>query len=247
MPLQIPFKECFTEFMGVFTLVFFGGWSVVLIANGKIDLISVSMVHSIALGIFIWCGGAYSGCHFNPAVSTALLVTKRLDSVKYTHYVASQFIGSLTAAIFLYITVPEPLYSISFSNGAGLGSPHFNYSYSFVSGIIMEAIGTFILMFVVCCLVDQNKAPQYSMVIGFVVGLCILAIGEVTGSSVNPFRYIGPALLSGCLWDCFIYLFAPLVGSVGAVMLYDHLFALSDEEKEDIKKKNEYANNFRLD
>lgn len=247
MSTPIPFRECFTEFMGVFTLVFFGGWSVILAVNEQIDLVAVSMVHAIALGVFIWCGGAYSGCHFNPAVSTALLATNRIDINKYTHYVASQFVGSLGAALFLYFTVPEPLYSVAASKGAELGSPHFNYGYSALTGILMEAIGTFILMFVVCCLVDQNKAPQYSMVIGFAVGLSILAIGEVTGSSVNPMRYLGPAILSASIWDCYIYIIGPVLGSVGAIHLYDNFFALSSGEKEDIARRNEYAKRIKLE
>ena len=116
-----------------------------------------------------------------------------------------------------------------------------------MTGMVMEAVGTFILMFVVLCLVDQSKAPQYSMVIGFVVGLDILAIGEITGSSVNPFRYAGPALVSGRIGDAFMYLVAPCIGSVIAAFVHDGAFALTEGEKEDIRRKNEYAKSVKID
>ena len=234
MGSSFTFRECFSEFIGVLTLVYFGGWSVILVVNEKIDLLSVAMVHSITLGLYIWAGGAYSGCHFNPAVTFAFFVGKKIDTLKLTFYVVSQFCGSYIAACMLYYTIPEVLYLTSFDKGAELGSPHMNPEHYLITGFILEAFGTFILQFIICCLADQGKAPSYSFVIGFGIAVSVFSIGGITGASINPFRYLGPALLSLQLHDSPVYIFGPLLGSAGAMLLYERVFAMSDFEKKEL-------------
>ena len=229
------FRECFSEFIGVFTLVYFGGWSVILVVNEKIDLLSVAMVHSITLGLYIWAGGAYSGCHFNPAVTFAFFVGKHIDSLKMTFYVVSQFCGSYMAAVVLYYTIPEVLYLTSYDKGAELGSPHMNPEFYGLTGFIMEIMGTFVLQFIICCLASQGNAPGYAFVIGFGIAISVFSIGGITGASINPFRYLGPALLSMQLSDAWIYLIAPLIGSAAAMILHQKVFELSDWEKAEIE------------
>ena len=236
------FRECFSEFMGVLTLVYFGGWSVILVVNEKIDLLSVAMVHSITLGLYIWAGGAYSGCHFNPAVTFAFFIGKHIDALKLTFYVVSQFCGSYLAAVMLYYTIPEVLYLTSYDKGAELGSPHMNPEYYSITGFIMEAAGTFVLQFIICCLASQGNAPGYSFVIGFGIAISVFSIGGITGASINPFRYLGPALLSMQLNDSWIYLIAPLFGSARAMILHQKVFELPDSEKAELEAEQLKAN-----
>lgn len=236
MASGFAFRECFAEFMGVFALVFFGGWATVLVVNEKIDLQSVALVHSFSIGIFMWVGGSFSNCHFNPAISLAFFAVKKIDAIKLLFYVISQFIGSYIGALLIYYTLPETLYTVAYDKNAELGCPHLNNSFKAINGFIMETVGAFIVTFVFACLADQDKTPHYSLVIGFATGLSYLSIGELSGASANPFRYFGPALLSTYLWDSYIYLIVPFLGSLLAVAVYEYIFALSDSEKAEQNK-----------
>ena len=242
MSSGFSFGECFAEFLGVFTLVLFGGWAIVLCVNDRIDTLEVAMVHSFAIGIFMWTGGAYSKCHFNPAISVAFFAVKKIDAVKLIFYIVSQFIGSYMGGLIVYYTLPETLYSRAYENYSVIGCPHLNNTYKGFTALLMETVGTFLITLVFACLADQNKTPYYSLIIGFSTGLSYLTAGVSNGASVNPFRYLGPALLTFTLWDSYIYVIVPFLGSLAAIAVYEYIFALSDKEKAEYerleKKKN---------
>ena len=231
MASTFSFRECFAEFMGVLTLVFFGGWATVLIVNDKLDLLDVALVHSLSIGIFMWAGGAFCKGHFNPAISMASFAVGNIDGLKLVFYIVSQFIGSYVGALLIYYTLPETLYTEAFDNYAEIGCPRLNNTYKGFTALLMEAIGAFIITLVYACLHDQSKTPYYSLIVGLATGISYLTAGENTGPSVNPFRYLGPALLTFNLWDSYIYVIVPFLGSLAAVAAHDYIFALSEKEK----------------
>lgn len=241
MASAFAFRECFAEFMGVLTLVFFGGWSIVLVINDKIDLNSVALVHAFAIGIFMWVGHSHAHCHFNPAISIAFFAIKKIDALKLLFYIVAQFVGSYIGALLVYYTLPESLYTIAYDRNAELGCPHLNNTFKAFAALIMETIGTFIVTFAFVCLAERGKMPFYSLVIGFATSLAYLASGELHGPSVNPFRYLGPALLSFNLWDSYIYLIVPLLGALAAVALHEYVFVLSDSEKAEQRRLEQAA------
>lgn len=238
MATGFAFRECFAEFMGVLTLVFFGGWATVLVINDKSDLQGVAMVHAFAIGIFAWAGQAYSKCHFNPAISLGFFAVKKINGMKLVFYVTSQFIGSYVGALLVYYTLPESLYTTAYDKRAELGCPHLNNTFKAFTALTLELIGSFTATLVFVSLADQGKMPFYGPAVGFATALCYYASNELSGPSVNPFRYLGPALLTFDLIDSYMYLIVPLLGALAAVAMYEYVFALTDSEKAAIERKH---------
>ena len=236
MSSTFAFRECFAEFMGLLTLVFLGGWASVLAANQVINLEEVAIVHGLTIGIFMWCGAAYSKCHFNPAISIAFFAVKKINSIKLIFYVVSQFLGSYMGGLLVYYTLPNALYTEAFDNYAEIGCPLLHNTYRGFTALFMEVLGAFLVTLVFVCLAEQGKAAYFSLVIGFTTGLFYLTTGEMTGASINPFRYLGPALLIFNIYDSYIYVIVPFLGSLAAIAVHEYIFALSEKEKAQQRK-----------
>ena len=214
-------KKYFAECLGTLVLVVFacgaaivtgcgtpeGGMAAYLTTALAFGLVIVAMAYSI---------GNVSGCHINPAVSIAMLVSGKMNAKDFAGYVVAQFIGAiLGAAILAYI----------FGTGGGFGTNGL-YEGDVVKSLIIEVILTFV--FVIAILGVTSKT-QNGAVAGIVIGLSltlvhILGIG-LTGTSVNPARSFGPALLKGgeALANVWVFIVAPLVGGVLAALAYRFL------------------------
>lgn len=59
---EFTFRECFTEFLGILCIVYFGGWSVILYTTDKIFVTDVAFIHAFIYGVMIWCGSVHSKC-----------------------------------------------------------------------------------------------------------------------------------------------------------------------------------------
>ena len=215
------FGECFYEMAGVAALVFLGGWACILAANSKADLLGVALVHSIGLALFIWCGAAHSGCHFNPAVTFGLVLSGKCEASKGVFYVAFQAAGSFLGGGLVAFTCPRELAE---RTGFDLGAPHLNPSFGLPTGMVLEMFGTFLLVLVVLSLAGEGQAAPFAWCIGLTVGVDILCFGPITGTGVNPFRSPGPALLSLKLRDGAVYLVTPFIGAALAATVHRKLF-----------------------
>lgn len=90
--------------------------------------------------------------------------------------------------------------------------------------MVLEMLVSFVLAFVYFSLSNQEGSTS-AFPLGFCLGFAILCIGNITGGSVNPFRYLGPALLSLNLHDAHVYIIGPMIGAIGAGYLYKNVFA----------------------
>jgi len=173
--------------------------------------------------------GNISGCHINPAVSLAFLINGELKLREFCGYVIAQILGALAGAGILKGIFA--LGDISDKTG-GLGSNGLaSLNNSAVAGLLVECILTFI--FVLAILGVTSKKAGHQHIVGLVIGLTlvlvhILGIG-LTGTSVNPARSLGPAVIAaiagdsgpiGCVW---VFLLAPMVGAAIAAILYRFL------------------------
>lgn len=215
-------KKFCAEFIGTFVLVLFacgtaavvgcnstfgGGYLITALAFG---LVIVAMAYSI---------GNISGCHINPAVSIAMWVSGKMKAGEFAGYVASQFLGAIAGAGVLKLIIGE-------KDATGALGSNALYNSDVWMTILIEIILTFV--FVIAILGVTSKVENGN-VAGLVIGLSLTLVHlfgiGLTGTSVNPARSFGPALLAGgeALANVWVFIVAPLVGGVLAAVVYKFL------------------------
>lgn len=211
-------KKYVAEFIGTLVLVLFAcgtaavvgcdpsgsGYLLTALAFG---LVIVAMAYSI---------GNISGCHINPAVSIAMLACKKISLRDFVGYVIAQFLGAIAGAALLMLIVGKE---------SGLGANAL-YNGDVWLSVLIEVILTFVF---VLSILGVTSRQGNSAVSGVVIGLSLTLVHilgiSLTGTSVNPARSFGPALLVGgdalkCVW---VFLLAPLVGGILAALVYQWL------------------------
>jgi MIP family channel proteins len=218
------------EFIGIFALVFVGGASIMAAAmsHNTNGLLVAALAHGIILAIMVTATMRISG-HLNPAVTLGFLVTRRIEPTMAVVYIIAQLLGAAVAAYALKSIFPADI-----AAAARLGGQSIAGDVSAGQAILCEAIATFFLTFVVFGTAVDPAAPKVG---GFAIGLAvtadILAIGPLTGGSMNPARSFGPAVASGVLEGQLIYWIGPIIGSIAAALLYDRLFLRRGKEPVD--------------
>ena len=226
------FKKCIAEFIGTFTLVLVGCGTAMLVGCDAVNGCGYILT-AFAFGLVIvgmaYCVGNVSGCHINPAVSLACLISGRMVISDFIFYVISQVLGAISGAACLKIifslgNVTDKTGGLGSNGLAGVGD-------SAVAGLIVECLLTFIFVLVILGVTDSkyNHGSFGGVVIGFsLVMVHILGIG-LTGTSVNPARSIGPALFAGgaALSSLWVFIVGPFVGAALAALIYK-LFAKKD-------------------
>jgi MIP family channel proteins len=218
------------EFIGIFALVFVGGAAIMAsaLSRNTNGLLVAAMAHGLILAIMVTATMRISG-HLNPAVTIGFLVTRRIEPVMAVVYIIAQLLGATIAAYALKAVFPAEI-----ASAARLGGQSIASDLSMGQAMLCEAIATFFLVFVVFGTAVDPAAPKVG---GFAIGLAvaadILAIGPLTGASMNPARSFGPAIVSGVFEGQAVYWIAPIVGSIAAAMLYDGLFLRRGKEPVD--------------
>jgi aquaporin Z len=215
------------EFVGTFGLMFVGGAAI--INTGGENLIAIALAHGLILAVCISAVMHISGGQLNPAVSIGLAATGKQKWDRCIAFIIAQVAGSVLAAMILKMTfAPEAVETVRL--GATLGG-----STNVMTIVILEIIATFFLMFVILgTAVDPRGVGKNAAVGGFAIGLTvaamILAIGPITGASMNPARSFGPALI-GEHWDLHMwYWIAPIIGALIASFTWK--FAMEDRSSE---------------
>jgi aquaporin Z len=179
----------------------------------------VAIAHGFILSIMITALMRISG-HFNPAVTAGFLVTRRIEPVLAGVYIVAQLLGAMAAAYALKLTMPALLFDATRGGGQSI-----SIDITAAQAFFLEAIATFFLVFVVFGTAVDPQAPKVG---GFAIGLTvmadILAIGPLTGGSMNPARSFGPAVATGIYEGQIVYWTGPIVGGLVAAMIYDALF-----------------------
>jgi len=221
-------KKYLAELIGTFVLVFFGTGSAV-IAGKSIGVLGIALAFGIAVLVMVYAIGSISGCHINPAITLAMLVNGKIGSRDAAIYIVAQCIGAIIASLLLFaIMTGNPAYNIATDglgqNGYGVASPG---GYSLVSGLIAEVILTFIFLMVIFGATSKAAPAGFA---GIAIGLSLTTVHLVgimiTGTSVNPARSLGPALIVGgtALSQLWLFIVAPIIGALIAAMVWKHLF-----------------------
>jgi MIP family channel proteins len=212
-------KHFIAEFIGTFALVFIGSGAIITVqqTGNATGLLQVALAHGLILALMVSAFMNVSGGHFNPAVTTALLVARRITPTAAGVHIVAQLIGALVAAWALKMTMP----SAAFAAVQG-GSQSIALDVTMTQAIGLEAIATFFLMTVIYGTAVNSDAPKIGgLAIGLTIAADILVIGPLTGASMNPARSLGPAVVSGVLAGQVVYWAGPLLGAIAAAMLWE--------------------------
>ncbi len=214
-------KKCIAEFIGTFVLVLFACGTAAVVGcsseNGTGYLLT-ALAFGLVIVAMAYSIGNISGCHINPAVSIAMLISGKMSVTDFIGYLVAQFAGATAGAGVLMALVGKE---------SGLGA---NALYNGDAGIsfLIEVILTFV--FVIAILGVTSKVEN-SSVAGLVIGLSLTLVHilgiSFTGTSVNPARSFGPAILVGgdALAGLWVFILAPLVGGALAAVVYKFLSA----------------------
>ncbi len=206
-------KAYLAEAIGTFALIFVG---VGAINNMNGDLLMVALAHGLTIAVMVSATAAISGGHLNPAVTFGLWVGKKISLPEMLKYWGAQLIGAVLAGI---------IATILFGRGVVVnGTPALRVDW--FSGVAIEAILTFFLVFVVYGTGVDPRGPKIGgLAIGLTVALDIMVGGPLTGAAMNPARAFGPALASQALfYNSFVvhlvYWIGPLFGGGLAGFVY---------------------------
>ena len=230
-----PWKKYFAEFFGTMVLVTFACGVAVATGCSGIKLTAI-IATAAAFGLVIvamaYSIGNVSGCHINPAVSFAMLLSKKMSGKDFVGYVVAQFLGAIAGAAILGVffgfhSLPNDLGIVTNSFGSNaLVSSKFEWL-AIVKSLVAEIILTGVFVFTILGVTSKD---EYSRVSGLVIGgsltlVHLLGIG-LTGTSVNPARSFGPALMAAICGNAdyikvvWVFIVAPMIGAALAVLVW---------------------------
>ena len=220
---EIPsWKKGVAELIGTFALIFVGVL-VLTVAGGGKHLIEVALAHGLVIAVMVSATMSISGGQLNPAVTLALLAIRKISPMQSAINIIMQLVGATLGGYFALFAV-----------GGGditAGVPDLSPGVGFARGVFIEAMLTFLLMFVVMgTAVDPRFGARIGgLAIGFTVALDILAGGPLTGAAMNPARWVGAAIPAAHFANALVYIVGPILGALVAALLYQNV--LMDEPR----------------
>lgn len=226
-------QKAIAEFIGTFTLVFFGCGAAVIGGMGSgptaINVLGIAFAFGLALIAMAYGIGPVSGCHINPAVSFGAFVAKRMSLNDLITYVVAQIVGAIVAALVLALILSGKAHGWTGGLGQdGWGAGYLG-EYNALSAFVFEVVATFLFLVVILGVTHSETPPHISGVAGIAIGLTLAVIHiagiNVDGVSVNPARSIGPALVGAgsnphALAQLWLFIVAPLIGAGVAGLLF---------------------------
>jgi aquaporin Z len=209
-------RKYIAEIIGTFALVFCGTGAIIINQEtaGVITHAGVATTFGLIVAAMIYTLGDISGAHFNPAVTMAFWVAKTFPTKELLPYLLSQVVGAFAATATLHWMFPANAFL-----GATLPAG------SALQSFVLETILMFILMFTILHVAKGSKEQGMfaGIAIGSVVLLEAMFAGPISGASMNPARSLSPAVVSGHTEHLWVYLLAPLLGAMVAVLVWNIL------------------------
>jgi aquaporin Z len=222
-------KKYAAELIGTFVLVFVGCGSATL-AGKYIGFVGIAFAFGLSVLAMVYAIGGISGCHINPAISISMLASGKMKLRDTVAYVVVQCVGAVLAAAVIYaVAVGKPGYSLAVDglgqNGYGVASPG---GFDMTSGFIAEIVLTFIFLLVIYGSTSESAPKGFA---GISIGLSLVLIHlvgiPITGTSVNPARSLGPAVIveGTALNQLWLFWVAPIIGGLLAAVVWRFLKA----------------------
>jgi glycerol uptake facilitator protein len=194
-------QKLIAEAIGTAFLVFVGAGSAaatgVIAAGTKVpfsmaQLGIISFAFMLVIVGAVYAIGHISGGHINPAVTLSLAVTGKFPWREVPGYIAAQVTGAVVGAAAIFLTLGR---AAAVAAGGGVTSYN-SATMGFGRATVIEAIGTFMLVFVIFGVIDHRAVPGWApMAIGSVVFAIIIILGPATGAAINPARYLGAVFM----------------------------------------------------
>ncbi|MDA9071025.1 MIP family channel protein [bacterium] len=204
-------KNYIAEFIGTFAMVFCGTGAMTIneVTGGDVTHVGIGITWGLIVMAMIYAFGEISGAHFNPAVSIAFAYAKKFSWKEVPKYIFFQIAGAFAASLLLMWLFPK-------SELLGATIPSVDVWRAFV----LELILTFFLMVVIINVSTGSKETgmMAGIAIGGVVLLEALFAGPITNASMNPARSLAPNIVSGNIEGIWLYILAPIIGALLAVV-----------------------------
>ncbi|MEN8745849.1 MAG: MIP family channel protein [Polaribacter sp.] len=204
-------KKYISEFIGTFSMIFCGTGAMTVneVTGGDVTHVGIAITWGLIVMAMIYAFGETSGAHFNPAVTIAFAYAKKFAWKEVPKYIIVQVLGALTASLILWYLFPSSEY-------LGATIPTVDVGRAFV----MELLLTFFLMVVIINVSTGSK--EIGIIAGIAVGAVVLLeamfAGPITNASMNPARSIAPAIVAGKMQHLWMYILAPILGAILAVI-----------------------------
>jgi aquaporin Z len=214
----VVINKYLAEMLGTLILVGVGSMGILAVggAGGPAQILAIAFAFGFALLAGIWALGHVSGAHFNPAVTLAMLIDKRItlsDAIGY-------WVGQLTGGVLGSVVV-----LLASGRRAEVGQTVTGYS-DLTTAAVVEVLLTAVFVWTIMAVVKRGGTNAPAAIALTLVGVHLAGI-PFSGASVNPARSFGPALVSGNFDQLLLYIWAPLLGAVVAAVLY-RMFAVPD-------------------
>jgi aquaporin Z len=206
----VSIRSALAELIGTFIFLLIGFMGVTAMfaftANGGVpEMVNIALAFGLGLFVAIQFAGVVSGGHFNPAVTIAALADKRIDVTNGVIYIVAQVAGAIAAALVLgAVFDQDTVKSVITAPGDGVTD---------IEALVLETLFTAVFLAVILT-VTRRTAAYAAFVIPAALVVIHFALVPFTGSSVNPARSIGPALVGGDVTSLWIYLVGPIVGGL---------------------------------
>ncbi len=217
--MTTAFQKYLAEIIGTAVLVFVGCASIVLSGFGgafPIGILCIGLAFGMTVTAMAYTFGPVSGCHLNPSVTAAVWAAGRMNAQEAIGYIISQLIGGIVGALVLWLILTGKTAGYDVTK-QGLGQTTWS-DYGVGAAIVAEFIATLIFTTVILAVTGPKGSPQLAgLIIGITLMILHLAVINVSGTSVNAARSLGPALFAGgvALTQIWMYLIVPTVA--GAV------------------------------
>lgn len=207
---SLEWRRLFSELLGTFLLVLVAAGGGILHATGQISLAAAVVAPGLMVMSIILFMGAVSGAHLNPVVSLAFALRRDFPWQRLPGYVVIQLLGAALACLFL-----DAVFGSIHHLGATLPGP----GYANWQALLMEVVLTAGLVSVILGTASaaQNVGTVAAFGVGGYIALAGLWSAPVSGTSMNPARSFGPALVSGDFSSYWVYVLGPIAGALIAV------------------------------
>jgi aquaporin Z len=224
-------KKYTAEFIGTMVLTLFGCGSAAISGGigGVLGIFGIAMAFGLSIVAMAYAIGDVSGCHINPAVSLGVFLNGGMSAKDFVGYVVAQILGGIAGAaiLFGFISSSSKLDVAATGLGAnGFGEASY-VGLNMGGAVVVEIVLTFVFVLTILGVTAKAKTAT---VAGLVIGLTLAFVHilgiPLTGTSVNPARSIGPAIMlaitgnSTPLSQVWVFIAAPLVGAALAAFVY---------------------------